>query len=148
MYQEYRDMFLAAQSNNSPYVMFTIDIQNSSKMPSAERYEAQEYLIQMFNEVPKHIFSNQVTRKSSVDLFQGDAAGFWTERHNEDLLLTWIKEKLKDAPFSARVAKGYFETVNWLEGNRLYYAGYCFEELTHAHKEDGVGSHYIVLIKF
>ena len=150
-YHEYRDMFIAAQNEKSPYVMFTVDIKDSSKMHSFERFEAQEYLTLMFNELPiisNHLFCTEVTRCSHVSLFQGDAIGFWSERQHEELLLKYLKMKLQDAPFNARVAKGYFETLNWLEGSRLYYGGYCFNELTNAHKEGGVGNQYIVLTKF
>lgn len=148
-YQEYRDMFYKAQKNNAPYIMFTVDIKGSKDMSDYERFLAQEKLIALHEEVflkSTRYEINMTTLNGRVPIkqFLGDACGWWARREHEEQLLKDIEEELSKLDFTVRLAKGYFETTEYCRGLSCYYGGYCFAELTNAHKHDGCGNQYVI----
>lgn len=148
-YLEYRDMFYKAQEDKSPYVMFTIDIIDSKKMSVTDRADAQSQLIALHLAVSHKSadFNTDLTTLfGAVSMPQrlGDACGWWTKKENENQLLASIKQTLKTTNLRVRISKGYFETTEYCCGHYLYYGGYCFSELTNAHKDNGCGEQYIV----
>lgn len=151
-YKEYRDMFYKAQKNDAPYVMFTVDIINSKGIDALERCDAQEELIKLHGGVYHSSFYfniDMTTLLGTISMPQrrGDACAWWTTREHEEELLQTIFHLLSKTHLKVRVAKAYFETEEYCYGNNKYYGGYCFDELTNAHKPDGVGNEYIVFRK-
>ena len=151
-YKEYRDMFYKAQKNDAPYVMFTVDIINSKGMDALERCDAQEELIELHDYVYQSSFYFSIDMTTlfgtiSMPQRRGDACAWWTTREHEEKLLQKIVHFLSDTHLKVRVAKAYFETEEYCYGDNKYYGGYCFDELTNAHKPDGVGDKYIVYRK-
>lgn len=151
-YKEYRDMFYKAQENDAPYVMFTVDIINSKGIGALERCDAQEELIKLHGGVYHSSFYfsiDMTTLLGAVSMPQrrGDSCAWWTTREHEEELLQTIIHLLSNTHLKVRVAKAYFETEEYCYGNNEYYGGYCFDELTNAHKPDGVGNEYIVYRK-
>ena len=151
-YKEYRDMFYKAQENDAPYVMFTVDIINSKGIDALERCDAQEELIKLHGGVYHSSFYfniDMTTLLGTISMPQrrGDACAWWTTREYEEELLQTIFHFLSKTHLKVRVAKAYFETEEYCYGNNKYYGGYCFDELTNAHKPDGVGNKYMVFRK-
>ena len=151
-YKGYRDMFYKAQENDAPYVMFTVDIVNSKGMGALERGDAQEELIKLHGGVYHSSFYFSIDMTTlfgtiSMPQRRGDACAWWTTREHEEELLQTIIHLLSNTHLKVRVAKAYFETEEYCYGNNKYYGGYCFDELTNAHKPDGIGNKYIIYRK-
>ena len=66
-YEEYRDLFVKAQNNNSaPYKCFSFDMKNSKTMNSDERYLAQIATFNTINNLTKKLLDIETQNKNKI----------------------------------------------------------------------------------
>ena len=136
-YSEYTDMFIRAQKKKSNYLMCIFDIKNSKQGYNPENMEMLIINL-MFDVMKKH--PKALVKNTSHPMFQGtfrfrlgDLFGFVVDPRyisEEEILEIFRNNKIK-----MRIREqfhynfGYFETYDWVQGNKLYYFGYCIQEL-------------------
>lgn len=160
---EYNDLYLKCQDTGI-YHMFVFDMIGSKKMSPQYRLESQYKMIELMNKIYETlevletklnkkilVFDRDfVTYKSNLPykgfgfkqepfLF-GDTFGFTIYRDSLDEKLIYdiyfkIKKEL-NIEFDFHLSNGYYETNNYLEGQKKYFRGYCMDLLSTFHKKD------------
>ena len=150
MFSEYRDMFFKCQNDSSPYYMVTIDITHSKQYKGEARFAVQLKLRSILEAAEREGYCTVIGyRPEPIKGCKGDAIGISSKVANRKEVMEFQMRVLKLAQDSLgdikfHYAGGYFETYQWVEGLDKYYSGYCFEELSNAHKPTGVGGSYII----
>ena len=167
-YNEYTDLFIKAQKNNSPYLAFVFDIKNSKYYSDGERFVVQEKTFKTINMVTEKIkLLEKLTNKKILikeplmtivddikncsDCFpilpnpwfsSGDAFAFFCYNHTitkeqfKKIFVVCAKKCENNYPYHFTTAK--FETLDYLEASKKYYAGYVIPQCTEKkHKNKG-----------
>lgn len=139
---EYHDMYLKCQKNKGKYFMITIDLKNSkhhcslSKKDFLTEYKKLDNIQNYFVKLGYLNTINSITGKWRLRL--GDCIGIIARTNDVNINLLYklvnnFAKQLLEVDY--HFAFGYCDTLNWAEGNKEYYAGYLFDELSNKHKK-------------
>lgn len=141
---EYSDMFDIAQIKKSNKIMIIIDVKNSRTNPKyiVERNNIFELMNDLTEKYPYELLKeNEILYKTGYNYFcLGDLFGINIKSNDlkaaQKAFISLFKElKIEygiTLDFHFNIA--YYETDDYGLGDRLYYSGYCVQELEHRSK--------------
>jgi hypothetical protein len=151
-YQEYESMFKEAQGRGK-YHMFLFDIEDSRNLDPIVHFQAKKLLLDVYERLeywerasgkkilhhPKKVTWRADSREPFYG-FMGDEFGFTIVRgsmRTEDILWLWQEEKGRlGIKFKFHFVEGDYETDDWAKGQKLYFRGYCMQQLNYIDKKN------------
>ncbi len=135
-YFEYKDMFDNCQDSGR-YHMFIIDIAGSKKLNDEELIECLELIKEKMENITSFLKSeynilhiNDSNMYMGKYYFQhGDLFGFVVDRGYKKIVEDLINQEFKNFKYDIHYNNGFYNTDNWVEGNKEYYFGYCIQQL-------------------
>ena len=150
---EYIDQILNAQEN-APYLLLTWDVVDSKKISNRnlvnikikQIIDALINAIKIIEENSNQIilvresddFDNLDDYKYPLLFFDSFAIKIYRDTLEETEIINIFNNIIEELniDFKFHYASAYYETENWIEGDKLAYWGYVFDILTNLHKND------------
>lgn len=158
---EYNDLFIKCQDKGI-YHVYTFDIEDSKKMDTKTRCEAQIKLINLMRSIYSTLEKIEKNTSKKILVFEegfvsfdsglpvkgfgmkqepfiiGDTFGFTIYRDSldKDIILSIYQKFMNDLniDFNIHISDGYYETNDYGEGGTKYFRGYCIDLLSNLHK--------------
>ena len=134
-WDEYSDMFDKAQENGQ-YKCYVFDMKDSKK--GYDRVKLEIFITLFKNNLNKWVIHSTSNYPEIPCIVSGDIILLLTKRDSiaEEEVYTAFKlaKEMSDINKQFHFICGYYETDDWVKGDKEYYLGYCIQELEYRSK--------------